>query len=47
MLVASEVDLPVAAQLRPLRHYTDSVRMAARPQFQRMLDEVAKPEAPF
>ena len=47
MLVASEVDLSVAAQLRALRHYADSVRMVDRPQFQRMLDEAAKPEAPF
>ena len=44
---SQEVDLSVAAQLRALRHYADSVRMVDRPQFQRMLDEAAKPEAPF
>ena len=47
MLVASEVYLSAAAQLRALRHHADRVGMAHRPQFQRMLDEAAKSEAPF
>ena len=42
-----DVDLSIAAQLRALRDYAESGRIADRPEFQKMLNEAAKPEAPF
>ncbi len=47
-----DVDLSIAAQLRALRDYADKngylvARIADRPEFRKMIDEAAKPNAPF
>ena len=47
-----DVDLSIAAQLRALRDYADKngylvARIDDRPEFRKMIDEAAKPNAPF